>query len=251
VVAPTLRPLTLGELLDVAFGLYRSTFATLLVVAVACHLVPTALSIYLWRSGRLFEEPLWLAGYVLLAWILNSIAVAATTIIVSDAYLGRRTSAGEAFSRTGPLILNLIAISILSSLLIGLGFLFLVVPGIIVLCGLVLSSVVMVVESPRRARDAMSRSWELTRGFRGKILGLLFVTFVLLSVPGIAIGAIWGSVGLGMESGGSLVPRVLGEVLQVVIYPYFYTVLTLAYYDLRVRKEGFDLEVLATAMQPA
>ncbi|HEV8148801.1 MAG TPA: hypothetical protein VGP61_01310 [Gemmatimonadales bacterium] len=247
--APTLRPLTLGEVLDVAFGLYRSTFATLLVVAVACHLIPTVLSVYLWRSGRLFEQPLLLFGYVLIAWILNSIAVAATTIIVSDAYLGRRTSAGEALRRTGPLLLNLIGISIMSSLLIGLGLILFILPGLYVLAGLVLSSVVMVVESPRRARDAMSRSWELTRGFRGKVFGLLFVTFVLLSVPSIAIGAIWGIVGPGLES-EALLPRVLGEVLQVVIYPYFYTVLTLAYYDLRVRKEGFDLEVLATAMQP-
>jgi hypothetical protein len=40
-------------------------------------------------------------------------------------------------------------------------------------------------------------------------------------------------------------------VVQIFVYPLFYCVLTVAYYDLRVRKEGFDLEVLAAALRPA
>jgi hypothetical protein len=40
-------------------------------------------------------------------------------------------------------------------------------------------------------------------------------------------------------------------VLQMLLYPLLYCVLTVAYYDLRVRKEGFDLEVLASTLQPA
>ena len=44
---------------------------------------------------------------------------------------------------------------------------------------------------------------------------------------------------------------VLGGLIQLLIYPLFYCVLTVAYYDLRVRKEGFDLEVLASTLMPA
>jgi hypothetical protein len=40
-------------------------------------------------------------------------------------------------------------------------------------------------------------------------------------------------------------------VVQMFVYPMLYCVLTIAYYDLRVRKEGFDLEVLASSLQPA
>jgi hypothetical protein len=40
-------------------------------------------------------------------------------------------------------------------------------------------------------------------------------------------------------------------VVQMLLYPLLYCVLTVAYYDLRVRKEGFDLEVLASNLQPA
>ena len=44
---------------------------------------------------------------------------------------------------------------------------------------------------------------------------------------------------------------VLESVLQIFIYPFVYVVMTVLYYDLRVRKEGFDLELLASALQPA
>jgi hypothetical protein len=40
-------------------------------------------------------------------------------------------------------------------------------------------------------------------------------------------------------------------VVQLFIYPLFYCVLTVTYYDLRVRKEGFDLELLASSLQTA
>ena len=43
----------------------------------------------------------------------------------------------------------------------------------------------------------------------------------------------------------------IGGVVQMFIYPLFYCVLTVTYYDLRVRKEGFDLELLASTLQTA
>ena len=43
----------------------------------------------------------------------------------------------------------------------------------------------------------------------------------------------------------------VGGLVQMFIYPVLYCVLTVTYYDLRVRKEGFDLELLASSLQPA
>ena len=50
---------------------------------------------------------------------------------------------------------------------------------------------------------------------------------------------------------GGLVGVILAGVVQLFLYPLFYCVLTVVYYDLRVRKEGFDLEVLAQTLQTA
>lgn len=248
-VAPVLRPLSLGEVLDVAFGLYRSLFAPLLVVAVVCQVIPMALGVYLGASGALFVNiPLSLL-YWCLAVILGSLGVAASTFIVSDAYLGRETPATVALGRAMSLLGRLVVISLLSSLLIGVGFMLVFVPGVILLSGLLLSPVVAVLESPPAATAAMGRSWELTRGYRGKVLLTMFVAFLLLLVPSIAIGGAGALI--GDEGAVGMVILVLEAVLQVFIYPFVYVVMTVLYYDLRVRKEGFDLELLASSLQPA
>ncbi len=244
---PPLRPLTLGEILDVSFGLYRSMFLTLLVVAVAVHLAPVLLGTYLQTSGRMFLFDPATLGYWLLAVIMNSVGVAATTSIVSEAYLGRRMSAGEGLRRALPLVWPLIVISLLSSLLVGFGFLLLFVPGLILLSGLLLASVAMVVEHPPRATAAMARSWQLTSGHKGQVFGTVVVAFLLLLVPRIATLTLWAVAG---GSADAALPEVISAVLEVAVYPYLYTVITLLYYDLRIKKEGFDLDLLAAASEP-
>jgi hypothetical protein len=248
--SPSLRPLSLGEVLDVAFGLYRSRFAPLLVIAVVCQLIPLCLAVYIQVSSGTELHLLLRLGYYLVAVVLGSIGVAASTFVVSDAYLGQETSAADALSRAAPLIGRLIVISFLLSLVVGVGFILLIIPGLIFLAGLLLSTVVAVIEAPPSATAAMNRSWVLTKGYKGKVLFTMLVAGVLLAVPAIALGVIGGLVGAAVREEGSLLFYVLPLIFQLFVYPFVYVVQTVLYYDLRVRKEGFDLELLASALQP-
>jgi hypothetical protein len=182
--------------------------------------------------------------------VLGAIGVAASTFVVSDAYLGREISATVALQRAMTLLGRLILISLLKSILIGMGLLLLLVPGIIVFAGLALTTPVIVLEAPPSATAAMGRSWDLTRGFRGKVLLTMVVAIVLLMVPSIAIGGAGALLGAD-DATISLIVLVLQAVTQIFIYPFVYVVMTVLYYDLRVRREGFDLELLASSLQPA
>lgn len=249
---PTLRPLSLGEVLDAAFALYRSRFAPLLVIAVVCRVLPILLAVYfeLAPVSDLLIVLQLLAS--LLSLILVAIAVAASTFVVSDAYLGRETTAGAALSRALPYVVTLVGISILTSLLVGLGFLLLVVPGLVFLAGFLLSPVVAVIEDQRISSDAMRRSWQLSKGFKGKVLLTMLVATLLLLVPILALSGMGGVLGIELWEGPvGVLLFVIPLVLQVFVYPFVYVVQTVLYYDLRVRKEGFDLEVLADAMREA
>lgn len=249
---PVLRPLSLGEVLDVSFGLYRSKFAPLLTIAAVTQLVPSLLSIYITSAGGwLTNIPLYL-GSTVLAVILSALGVAASTFVVSDAYLGRETPAGVALSRAAALLGRLIVLSILTSLLIGIGVVLLIIPGLVLAGGLMLSTAVTVLESPPSVTAAMGRSWALSKGFRGKILLTLLVVFLLLAVPSAVIGALWALVGGAVGAGVASVPMVvLQSLLSILVYPFVYVVLTVLYYDIRVRKEGFDLELLASSIAGA
>jgi hypothetical protein len=254
---PVLRPLSLGEILDVSFGLYRTLFSPLLVVTVSTQAVPLVLSVYIQSAGGMVTHfGLYLVS-LLLSVVLSAIAQAASTFIISENYMGRRLSAVEAFRRSLPFVGRLITLAILTSFVIGLGFLLLIIPGFILLAGLILASPALVIEGLPHATQAMGRSWELTRGQRWKVFGAIMVTFILIALPVVALGSLAAVTSTDPESLRQTVSPVglawlaLASALQVLIYPMLYCVLTVTYYDLRVRKEAFDLEVLAAGLSHA
>ena len=247
----TLRPLSLGDLLDASFGLYRRLFVPLIFVSVATQAVPLALSIYVEASGGAFEHPmLWMATAVL-AVIFGQIGVAASTFLVAEAYLGGSLTPQEAFARATPFLGRLIAAALLSAMLYAMGLLLLIVPGIIMICALIVTTPALVLENIPSATGAMGRSWQLTRGFRGRIFGAIVVAFVLIAVPTIALGALVGLLGGVSEEFALIVVLLMTSLLQLLAYPFFYVLATLFYYDLRVRKEAYDLEMLAGRLNPA
>jgi uncharacterized membrane protein len=252
---PALRPLSMGEILDVSFQLYRRHFGALAMVAVICSGLPVLLSLFIEASGGMLQH-LWLALlYYGIFVVLSAIATAATVFIVSESYLGRPLSAGEALSRAAPLLWRVITCSILTGFLVIVGFALFVIPGIILICGVIVAFPVLVLEPGTTAGGALTRSWALTRGSRWRIFGMLATLLLLLYIPIVALTAIAALVlpdsPAGSAMTGGLVALAIMGVLQLFLYPLFYCVLTVSYYDLRVRKEGFDLEVLAQTLQTA
>jgi uncharacterized membrane protein len=139
---------------------------------------------------------------------------------------------------------------------VGLGLLLLFIPGIMLAVGLALAIPAVVLEPGLSPSAALSRSWELTRGARWRIFGLGLTLIVLIYVPFIAITTLLALLipsgqAFRTDSWPMIVVLAAGGIVQMFIYPLFYCVLTVAYYDLRVRKEGFDLELLASTLQTA
>jgi hypothetical protein len=255
---PTLRPLSVGEILDVSFSLYRRHFGPLVMVALICSGVPFLLSVFLGSAGGIFANPTLALVYYLVLIVLSSLATAATVFIVSESYLGRPLGAGEALARSLPLLWRLLLCSLFLGLVVVLGLLFLVIPGIILICGLLLAFPALVLEPGTTAMRALARSWALTRGSRWRMFGLIVTMMILFYVPFAALLGVAGLVLPRADIGASnlavgigLTTVVVAGVVQLFMYPLFYCVITVAYYDLRVRKEGFDLEVLASTLQPA
>jgi hypothetical protein len=96
------------------------------------------------------------------------------------------------------------------------------------------------------ASDAADRSRELARGHVLRILGLLTVGFLMLLVYVMVGGGLLGLLGLG-ERGIDVVT----SVLFVTAYPLPSVLATMLYYDLRIRKEGMDLELMASRLPGA
>jgi hypothetical protein len=254
-----LRPLSVGEIIDASFQVYRRHFGALAMIVLVCNSVPLLFQIFVEASGGGREHPVMMLGYYILYVVLSSIATAATVFVVSESYLGRAITARDALNRATPFVGRVIMASILFGFLAMIGFVLLIVPGVIIVCGLVLATPALVIEALPSATAALGRSWSLTGGFRLKILGLLFLLGVIMVLPWLAVSMLMGVIGAMAAMGGAgrspmlfvVLGVAIGGLVQFFLYPLSHAALTIAYYDLRVRKEGFDLEILASTLQAA
>lgn len=242
------RELGLGEIIDIAFTLLRRHFSALFGIAVITQGVPVILAAYLQFAGPLTTRPgLWLAWLVLTS-IGGLLLSAATLHAVSRAYLGGEPEVHESLAHAVSCMLPLFVAGLAKYLLISLTalatFWLFFVPAIIVACGYALVPQVIVLERPVAPTDALGRSWALTKGFKGKVFLLWLTTYLLIYVPQFAFGILAGIAEVAGLPFVAAPIQVLGPLILLPLYPLVGCAFTLLYYDLRLRKEAFDLELL-------
>jgi hypothetical protein len=84
----------------------------------------------------------------------------------------------DIFNVFGPHYWEIVLASLLVSVIIGFGIVLLIVPGIIFACRLAFVPY-LVVDKNFKAVDAISKSWEMTKGFAGKIFVMGIVSFFI------------------------------------------------------------------------
>ena len=137
-MSTALRPLNTGELLDRTFSLYRNHYMLFLGMLALPHLGLVAFQLagvaIMPRSGEVFGAillGLWGIGSGRVSILISAASQAATIIAVSQVHLGRPASVMDSFSRIKGKILGVIGLTILITLGVGLGFILLIVPGIL------------------------------------------------------------------------------------------------------------------------
>jgi hypothetical protein len=170
---------------------------------------------------------------------------------VSESYLGTEITVGQAYRFVWPKFLNLIGAGILVALVVHMGLLLLVVPGIIFGLWFALTTPAIVVEN-LKVIEGMSRSKALASGNLGKILSVGFLVYVISWVVGIPFGIAGNFLGRILFFNNILlmtfIYQLTAVVGQILIVPIGAIAYILLYYDLRIRKEGFDLEMLANSI---
>lgn len=190
------------------------------------------------RGGlaTLVALPFNMAGHVLLS--------AAMALLISDAYVGRSLSVTSALRRAFERLWPLMGALALSSLGILLGFLCLIVPGLLLTIRWMFMTQAIVLEG-NDARASLGRSHELTRGKAGS----LFVLYLMLALFGIVLHVVQGALVPDSVEAVPGLRELLGIVPQILVSPLSAAALTLAYFDARVRNEGFDRQQLAAGLR--
>jgi hypothetical protein len=105
-------------------------------------------------------------------------------------------------------------------------------------------SQVIVLEN-RGVGDALQRSWDLVRGAWWRVFGAYLLLLLLGVIVDLSTSLVSLAIGLTGASWAvqNIVVQFVTLLLTVVYRPVTLAGMTLLYFDLRVRKEGYDLQM--------
>lgn len=258
-----LRQMGIGELIDAAVKLYRRDWLALMGI-VAFVLVPVTFAQFWLTQGMIgpmiaTQTPsaeaatqfliVTLVVFAIQFVIVQPFLVAAIARAAADAYLGERVSIGRTYQYALRKLPAILWITILTSIVTLIGFILLIIPGIIAFVRLALAPPVVVVEDVRGTK-AIGRSWRLTKGHFWRLLGLLILSGLIAGVGALIITIPTEIIALSLGVGGWPVSALGSALATVLITPFSMLIIVLFYFDMRIRKEGFDIEVMAQELAP-
>jgi len=276
-----------GMVLDRSFRLYLENF-TLMIALSAILNIPLLVINLVFNASNINPATLNSATIVtvLIGVILSVLALliigplitGATAMAISETYLGNMTTAGAVLSAGWRKAWTLLKTQLVVGLMFGglifaAGIVLIVIVLVLTLIGIPQIAVltlyvigflaafvclaliflsysliapVIMIEGSANGREIRQRSWGLVKGHRGKVF-VVFLVIVAIQVL-VQIGvAVVGTFAFG-PGNGSAVLSILENVVSLLLTPISAIAVTLLYYDFRIRKEGFDLEILSQSI---
>lgn len=181
--------------------------------------------------------------YVIGLFVLQGVVVKAAV----NGFNGKKTELGDAFGVGLRMFFPLLGLGIVASIAIGIGFILLIVPGLILTVLWSVAAPAVVVEK-RGVFEALQRSRDLTRGYRWPVFGLVVIYILLSWIVGVALGGLSLALGGGFMGGGTslLANIVSGPLVNVVSGVVASAGVASLYYELRSAKEGAGPETMAS-----
>jgi len=256
----------LGAILNAAFEIYGANASKLFVI-VAVVVVPLSLISHL-LTGVVFAARKTTivglngtstvhvthgAGFLIATALVTALITIITYAILQAALIrgAAQATVGDAVDvetsykwglrKFGTVLL----VSFLTGILVVIGLILLIVPGVILLTRFTVAIPALVIED-HKGTEPMNRSWNLTRGHFWHVLGTIFVAGLIGAVVSGIISA------LGAIAGTSWFTEwVFGSIGEIVVAPFSALVSIILYLDLRARTEGLTAIALRTVLEEA
>jgi hypothetical protein len=276
-----------GMVLDRSFKLYLDNFALMIGLSAILN-VPLLVISLIFNVGAIQPAQVSSAVIVavMIGWFLGLLAIliispliaGATSMAVSEVYLGNPLTSGTVLAmgwrKAWTLLINQFIVGLIAAGLfiavtfvlgLGTGALMLaglppVIGGVLLVLGLLAAFVgfvpillpyvlippIVMIEGSNDGRRIRRRCWDLVKGYRGKVFLVLLVLIVIQVLIQLGVGVV-ASVGFGLGQ-RSVAISILEHVISLLVTPMSAIAVTLLYYDFRIRKEGFDLEILSQSI---
>jgi hypothetical protein len=257
----------LGDILTAAFELYRANAAKLITI-VAIVVIPLTFVLALLTqvafkqtcdannietvqdlqdfanrcTGSVGRSLLIGALGWFIAIAIQQLVLGAVTRGGAEATLGRQVDVNASYRYAFSRLAGLIGLALLIGLVVGIGFILLIIPGIIFLVFLSVSVSAFIIER-LGVTASMSRSWKLVSGQWWHTLGVIVVAAIIAGVVNGILTAIGGS--------NFFLYWIFSSIGQIITAPFVALVNVLLYLNLRARHEGLTSERLASELDAA
>jgi len=231
----------LADVFGKAVAIYGRRFAPFIILTVIAS-VPNYLA--LWAIGDPAGRPEPASfiparlGLSLVNFATTSLASGVVIYGVVQDLRGRTFSVADSIRIALGRFLPMLGVVICTTLAIAFGFVLLIVPGIILACMYYVAMPVCVAERVG-VFASMSRSSFLTKGHRWQVFG----TFLLILAGGLVLSTIVGMVFILTGQIGLLIST---QALGAIISSFNGVLVSVFYYELRVAKEGIDIDKIAS-----
>jgi len=249
-MSTALRPKNIGDILGDAFRIYGSNFLRLLAI-VAIVEVPLGIVAIVFGLLGFFGvsvtsvlADLWafigamvvfIVIFVIVSIVASVLMTGAVIHAVSEQYVRQTISIGQAYrfalGRLGPML----GAAILAGLAVfGMAITVIGIPAAVYFGVRWLFVYQAALLEGTGSRAALSRSSALVKGTWWRVFGIILVIGIIVFAASVILG---------------LIPVVGGVIGTILVTPIGVAGGTLLYYDLRVRKEEYSLEGLASELQ--
>lgn len=225
------RDLDVGGTLSNIFAIYKDQAAVLLPVAAAIFVAEAIV------TGLLVAaSPILFLVAVLIQIVAITLYTGMVVELVDDVRDGRRDhTVGQLFNAVRGVVVSLVLAGLLVGIMVAIGLVLLIVPGLIVLTIFAVVAPAIVLER-RGVLEALGRSRELVSGNGLQVFAVIVAVFLLALI----VSAVVGAIGAGAGTGGRIVGEFIGSTLTAPLSGLAAAVL---YFELRRLKSDAEQPV--------
>lgn len=240
------QPQSIGKTLDTGIKLYLASFKSVILLSLLYGFIAIIPQLMMPRLAPAMQARQWgtIVPIFFAVFFFNLLLINALVYRIGMVARDTPVSLGAALKQGLKRLLPVIFGSILYGLSVALGFVLLIIPGIILMFSLFFFSAAIIL-------DGVSMGASLRLSHR-LVWGNWWRTTTVLSVIGIisfafyiGLGALTGAA-VGMSAGNN--PVLVQQLVQPVVAlfsafltPLFYSILIVLYHDLKIRKQGTDI----------
>jgi len=237
-----LRVHSIGGTIGEGINLYFANFLPLIFITAIINLPVIFYKLYIMEIGNTNPIKMLFASLIMIFAVLGAATISSGFFVqlISRNYMQHeKISIGAFISKVLPIIFPLLMLTFFTTLFTTFAFLLFIIPGIIIAIGLIVAPHVLVIERTG-VFEAMTRSWELTKGSK-------FTIFAILILGGL-ITMVFAVLNLIVQAFAANHPitSLLAEYsINIISGPVLPCILVVVYFNLRIEKEGFNIEHLA------